>query len=220
MTFQGGDITVWSDRGSINAGKGSKAAINMPTPTRVYDTATKQYMDIHPPDGGERHQGRDLSTNENVPAPPAGNIYLFAPQGVIDAGEAGIAGATVVLGATSILNGSNISSTVGSVVGLPASSQGVSLGALSGTSDLSKGNISTDTGALAAAQERVASAQPIEDMIVKWLDVKVMSYDLNFGAGAGPDDEGDTQDKKKKKENSTSNSYSGRRFLHAGKVVP
>ena len=28
MTFQGGDITVWSDRGNINAGKGDKAAVN------------------------------------------------------------------------------------------------------------------------------------------------------------------------------------------------
>ena len=33
MTFQGGDITVWSDQGNINAGKGAKAAINASLPT-------------------------------------------------------------------------------------------------------------------------------------------------------------------------------------------
>ncbi len=136
--------------------------------------------------GGERHQGPTYKSDPNTPAPPEGNIYLFAPSGVIDAGEAGIAGAQVFLGALHVLNGSNISSTVGSVVGLPASTQGVSLGALSGTSDLSKGSISADTGSLAQAQERVASAQAIEDMIVQWIDVKVMSYDLTFGAGVEP----------------------------------
>jgi hypothetical protein len=130
-----------------------------------------------------------------TPAPAAGNIYLFAPSGDIDAGEAGIAGGKVILGATTILNGNNVSSSVGSVVGLPAASQGVSLGALSGTSDLSKGSISADTGALAQAQERVASAQPIENMIVQWVDVKVMSYDLTFGAGAEPGDPGGSSTK-------------------------
>ncbi len=196
MTFQGGDITVWSDRGNINAGKGDKAAISASTPTYHCKDGVCS-VTFSPPAVGSGIRALTYAPDENTPAPPAGDIYLFAPQGVIDAGEAGISGGKIILGATAILNASNISFTTGSV-GLAGASQGVSLGALTGSSDLSgKNSISSDTGALAQAQERVASAQPIEDMVVKFIDVKVMSYDLTFGAGEGPDDLGESRDKKK-----------------------
>ncbi|MGD0660881.1 MAG: filamentous hemagglutinin family protein, partial [Syntrophorhabdales bacterium] len=194
MTFQGGDITVWSDQGSINAGKGSKTAINASPPQYSCSNGvcTETFT---PPAVGSGIRALTYATNPNTPAPPEGNIYLFAPSGDIDAGEAGISGGTVVLGATAILNASNISFSTGSV-GLPAASQGVSLGALTGTSDMSKSTISSDTGALATSQERVTSAQPIEDMVVKWIDVKVMSYDLTFG---GDDTSEENDDSRKKK---------------------
>ncbi len=201
MTFQGGDITVWSDRGNVNAGKGDKTTISASTPVYSCDQATGVCsVKFTPPAVGSGIRALTYAADENTPPPPAGDIYLFAPQGIIDAGEAGISGGRIVLGATAILNASNISFTTGSV-GLPAASQGVSLGALTGSSDLSgKNSISSDTGALAQAQERVASAQPIEDMVVKWIDVKVMSYDLTFGADEGPDDsdEGRNRNRDKK----------------------
>ena len=100
-----------------------------------------------------------------------------------------------MLGATAILNASNISFTSGAV-GLPPASQGVSLGALTGTSDMSKSTVSSDTGALATSQERVTSAQPIEDMVVKWIDVKVMSYDLTFGGDDASEEKDDIRKKK------------------------
>jgi filamentous hemagglutinin family protein len=196
MTFLGGDITVWSDQGSINAGKGDKATISVSPPKVGKGTNGVLTVTFNPPAVGSGIRALTYAPNPNTPAPSEGNIYLFAPSGDINAGEAGISGAQVFLGANTILNASNISSTVGSV-GLPPPSQGVSLGALTGTSDLTKGSISADTGALATAQERVASAQPIEDMVVKWIDVKVMSYDLTFGPDAGSDDSGEGRDKKK-----------------------
>ena len=93
-----------------------------------------------------------MPLDANIPPPPAGDIYLFAPQGVIDAGEAGISGGKVFLGATTVLNAANISFSAGSV-GVPAASQTVSLGALTGTTNLAeKTALSQDTGALGAAR--------------------------------------------------------------------
>ena len=83
-----------------------------------------------------------------------------------------------------VLNVANISFSAGSV-GVPTASQTVSLGALTGVTNLGeKTALSEDTGALASSQGRVAasSASAIEDL-VKWVDVKVIGYDLSFGAG-------------------------------------
>ena len=186
MSFQGGDITVWSYEGSINAGKGDKAAVNAVKTTYVLNSSGAWVPESHVPPLGSGIRGVTYGT----PAPPPGDIYLVALNGVIDAGEAGISGGNVFLSAPTVLNASNITS-IGGTVGAPAASQGMSLGALSGTGDLSKGAVSSDTGALAQAQERVASAQPIEDMLVKWIDVKVISYDQDFGT----EDSGDKSNK-------------------------
>ena len=97
------------------------------------------------PQRWEAASGPDLCI-ESEHARPARRQHLpLCAEGDIDAGEAGISGGTVVLGATAILNASNISFTTGSV-GLPAASQGVSLGALTGTSDMSKSTISSGYG--------------------------------------------------------------------------
>jgi filamentous hemagglutinin family protein len=185
MTFQGGDITVWSDRGNVNAGRGDKEAVSVREPTYscVSGVCTVKFA---PPAVGSGIRALTYAPAENVPAPPEGNIYLFAPSGIIDAGEAGISGASVTLGATAILNVANISFSTGSV-GLPAASQTVSLGALTGTTNLGeKGTVSQNTGVLAGAQGGVGSTQPIEEML-KWVNVQVVSYDLGFqGEPEGP----------------------------------
>ena len=188
MTFQGGDITIWSDNGNINAGKGEKNQISTAPPILSCDKNGQNCVLVFtPPSVGSGIRALTYAPNLNTPAPPEGDISLFAPKGVINAGEAGISGRNVTLEATAILNASNISFSGGSV-GVPAQSTSISLGALTGTGEMSKGSVSADTGALGQAQDRVASAQPIEDMIVKWIDVKVMSYDLGFSPGAGDDD--------------------------------
>ena len=182
MTFKGGDITVWSDHGGINAGTGSKAAINMAPPTWTTDPNTGQLVEqIQPPAVGSGIRAMTYTSNIN----DAGDIYLIAPQGVINAGEAGISGRQVLLSAVAVVNVSNISSTAGSV-GVPAGSQAVSVGALTGATNLAeKSAISQDSGALGASQTRVgASTQAIEDL-VKWVDVKVIGYELSFGVAGG-----------------------------------
>ena len=133
MSFLGGDITIWSDDGSINAGRGSKTTISASPP--VFNSTNDTYTYTPPAVGsGIRAVTYDPNTVPGgpLPIPSPGNIYLFAPQGVIDAGEAGIAGGKVVLGAIQVLNSQNISFSNGSV-GVPSASEaGISLGALAG----------------------------------------------------------------------------------------
>jgi hypothetical protein len=186
MTFRGGDITVWSDTGDINAGRGDKAVINMGSPVYSCDKETGVCsLQISPPAIGSGIRALSYDPDDAGPlvAPPAGDAYLFAPQGIIDAGEAGISGKNVILGATAVLNVQNISFGVGSV-GVPVQTQSVNLGALSGSSSLTpKTTVSEDVGSPVARGRSVAEAtQAIEEIVMKWLDVKVVDYDLSRGA--------------------------------------
>jgi hypothetical protein len=136
--------------------------------------------------------------DENTPAPPIGDLYIFTPSGFVNAGEAGISGGNLVIGAMNgILNLANISFT-GQAVGLPPPGQGAGLGVLSGSStgaDLSsKGAISS----LATTGEaRVASTQPIEDIVLRWVDVQVIDVDWNRGVVGSPDEGGQPEEKRK-----------------------
>ena len=183
MTFRGGDITVWSDHGGINAGTGSKAAINMAPPLWTKDPNTGLPIQIfQPPAIGSGIRGLTSTSNIN----DAGDVYLIAPEGIINAGEAGISGRSVDVFGT-VVNAANISSASGSVVGAPTASQGVSLGALTGATSLGeKSGVSQDQGAIASSQGKAGSAQAIEDF-VKWVDVKVIGYDLSYGVAGGPE---------------------------------
>ena len=210
MTFLGGDITIyalWGTDSAVNAGRGSKTAVTVQPPKFVYTYQNKTVngnpvkeitgvTEVFTPPAvgsGIRTLTYDASGEGLGGAPPEGDVSIFAKT--IDAGEAGIHGRNVTLGATTVLNAANITFSAGSA-GVPTQSTSVSLGALSGTSDFSKNTISSDTGALATSQERVASAQPIEDMVVKWIDVKVMSYDLTFGGDDASEDKDDSRKKK------------------------
>jgi hypothetical protein len=111
--------------------------------------------------------------------PPPGDIYLFAPTGIIDAGEAGISGGKVFLGATQVLNAQNISFAFGSV-GVPASSEGtVSIGAITGTGLLEQNKMIDQATGLGPSRDRAATAadRRVEEFLAKWLDVRVLGFE-------------------------------------------
>jgi hypothetical protein len=187
MTFEGGDITVWSDTGSINAGKGSKTAISASPPTYSCTDGVCS-LTFNPPAVGSGIRALTYAATPTSPAPPIGNISLFAPQGIIDAGEAGISGGTIILGAVTVLNVANISFTSGSV-GVPIASQTVSLGALTGTTNLAATTIvSQDSGALGSARGSAGSALQAAEEMMKWFDVKFISFDLTSPVAGGAEE--------------------------------
>jgi hypothetical protein len=168
MTFLGGDITVWSDNGNINAGRGSRTAVSA-SPPRVLDDGTKVFS---PPAIGSGI--RAVTYGDNAPEP--GNIHLFAPSGIIDAGEAEISGGRIILAAQQVLNVQNIIFSAGSV-GVPQPSTGTTgLGSISGSGALTQASqLTSEASGLAAARAAEAS-KIIEDIMAKWLDVKIVDF--------------------------------------------
>lgn len=199
MTFRGGDIVIWSDRGNINAGRGSKTAINTepPKPVLVQGVYVIQF---NPPavGSGIRTLTYDPDGIEGPQeAPVAGDVSLFAPEGEIDAGEAGISGTNVVLGATTIVNAQNIQFSQGSV-GVPAASQTAGgLGALAGTGGLAEtSRMAQESSALGSTQDRFDTDKEklAESFKPKWLDVKVIDFDDRGSEGASEPGEGKSEE--------------------------
>jgi len=178
MTFMGGDITVWSDSGNINAGRGSKTAINA-SPPQLVSINGEQVLLFSPPAVGSGIRAvtyAPFGVESPVPAPPEGNIYLFAPQGDINAGEAGIAGNTVILGAVQVINANNITFS-GTSVGVPSSANVGGLGALSGTGAVTQGLQSQEAAIISAAAGKLAPGDASSDAFsAAWLEVRVLSF--------------------------------------------
>ena len=179
MTKFGGDITVWSDYGNINAGRGSKTAINAGKPIRVWKEDHWE-VQIKPAavGSGIRTLTYDPDGFEGpLQPPPPGDAYLFAPQGVIDAGEAGISAGNVILGATKVLNSQNITFSVGSV-GVPVNSVATSsVGALAGSGTVAAASSLADSVAQSAASRNLANQAKSLASMNDWLDVKVIAFD-------------------------------------------
>jgi len=107
FTLKGGDITVWSSKGSIDAGKGAKSAIAAPPPVTLVDEKGN-IVTIFPP----------IVSGSGIQAIGNGQVTLAAPQGIVDAGEAGISGGQIVIAATAVVGASNIQAS-GGTVGVP-----------------------------------------------------------------------------------------------------
>ena len=110
---------------------------------------------IHPQGGGKQ-----------------GNVYLAAPIGIIDAGEAGISGGNVVIAATAVVGAANISASVGSVgvptaVAPPVVPAGAASAAASAAKSAAQNNDSED---------RKTSTADSKKTTVSALSVDVIGY--------------------------------------------
>ncbi|MEM5788182.1 MAG: filamentous hemagglutinin family protein, partial [Syntrophobacteraceae bacterium] len=176
-------IMAWSDAGDINAGRGSKTAINA-TPAKP-ELFGDIWVNVFRPPAVGSGIGAWTFDPDGVEGPldepPLGNIYLFVPEGVIDAGEAGIYGGRVVLGATEIRNVQNISFSFGSV-GVPTGADsGISMGALSGMNSLTDQSKMLDqaSGMVAAKDQLAKQNAGMGEQMMSWLDVKVIGFETD-----------------------------------------
>lgn len=114
FTLDGGDILVWADQGSIDAGSGAKTVSATPPPVLVIRNGQIVL------DASNSVAGSGIGALASRDDTPASDVYLFAPQGAIDAGDAGLRSTgNVTLGAQQVLNASNIQAA-GAVSGAPA----------------------------------------------------------------------------------------------------
>ncbi len=126
----GDDITLWSSNEDIDAGKGAKSAIAAPPPIISFDENGNLVIEFPP-----IVQGSGIRTASTTSGVLPGDVFLFAPKGVVNAGEAGIGGNNVTISATAVLGANNIQ--VGGVAtGVPTASTGSLAAGLTGTSNL------------------------------------------------------------------------------------
>ncbi|WGY71619.1 filamentous hemagglutinin family protein [Burkholderia cepacia] len=127
FTEQGGDMTIWSSNGDINAGKGAKSSADTPAPQYVCDA--NHYCTV---DARAQVTGAGIATLQSVPGVPIGTINLIAPRGTVDAGDAGIRAGNLNVAALRVVNADNIQVT-GKATGIPLV-QAVNTGALTAAS--------------------------------------------------------------------------------------
>ena len=114
FTEQGGNMVIWSSNGDINAGQGAKTVAVVPPPTYLCDLDAFCLIDAQ----GEV-SGAGIATLQTIPGAAAGNVYLVAPRGTVDAGDAGIrVSGNIYVAAAQVLNAVNIQ-VQGSKIGVP-----------------------------------------------------------------------------------------------------
>ncbi|WP_432730012.1 filamentous haemagglutinin family protein [Variovorax sp. W6] len=139
MTTFGGGILAWSEKGDINAGRGSKTTVLFTPPKLVYDNVGNVEISPQAPSSGA-----GIATLAPIPEVPPGDVDLIAPLGTIDAGEAGIrVSGSVNVAALQVVNAANIQ-VKGESSGLPV---------------VASVNVSALTNASAAASQAGAAAQ-------------------------------------------------------------
>lgn len=157
ITEQGGDILIYTTAGDIDAGRGAKTSQSVPPPKRIplFNGTTFLGFQYLASTGAAGSGIQTVTSKPDGPAsiaPPAGSIYLFAPEGTINAGEAGItSGANLFISAQTVLNADNISAA-GTAVGVPT----VTIGSIA--SSLSASGATTATGTTNNADQAAAAA--------------------------------------------------------------
>jgi len=115
FTQAGGDIALWSSNGDLNAGQGPKTSANFPpVVVRVGPSGNVEVDAV----GGVT--GAGIAAFQPVPGVTAPNVYLIAPRGTVDAGDAGVRVAgNLFVAALSVANADNFS-VGGTAFGIPS----------------------------------------------------------------------------------------------------
>ena len=140
FTEDGGDIAMWSSNGDLNAGQGPKTAANFPPVIVRVDEDLFSELD-----SASGVSGAGIAAFEPAPGVPAPDVFLIAPRGTVDAGDAGVRVAgNLYVAALAVANAENFS-VGGSSFGVPAAAA-VDVGA------------QTSGSAASAAAEQAAQA--------------------------------------------------------------
>jgi filamentous hemagglutinin len=168
FSADGGNILIWSTDGNIDAGRGAKTAISAPPPTITYVNGVPTV--VFP----AALTGSGIQTLATSPGVPPGDVGLFAPNGVVNANDAGIVAGNLTIAATAVLGASNIKVS-GVSIGVPVEAGG--LGAsLAGVSAVGASATQAATESAQAAQNQGTSTSPVADTTLGWLDIFVEGF--------------------------------------------
>jgi hypothetical protein len=164
----GGNILVWSTDGDIDAGRGAKTAISAPPPEITFDPESGAPIVNFPP----ALTGSGIQTLATSAGTEPGNVDLFAPRGVVNAGDAGIIAGNLTIAATAVLGADNIQVS-GVAVGVPVDTGG--LGAsLANVSAAASSATSAATTSVDGGRNQEEQPTSLADSALSWLDVFVV----------------------------------------------
>jgi filamentous hemagglutinin family protein len=161
----GGDILVWSTDGNIDAGRGAKTSISAPALNIAYDANGQPTVTLR-----AAIAGSGIQALAATPGISPGNVFLFAPHGVVNADDAGIVAGNLTIAATAVLGSNNITVS-GTSVGVPVTVTGV--GASFAGASSAAGATANEAEGLGGAGAGSSSNTPTSDAAISWLDVFV-----------------------------------------------
>jgi filamentous hemagglutinin len=165
FTLGGGNLLIWSNLGSIDAGNGAKTSLSLPPPTFITDKFGNETLEY-----GAAVVGSGIRTIQTGPGQPAGNVNLIAPVGSVNAGDAGIGAAgNINIAAVTVTGASNINFG-GTATGVPAAVGNI---AASVSGAATSGTAATNAAAEIAASAANTQAAPVTQAAISWLDVFV-----------------------------------------------
>jgi hypothetical protein len=168
FTLGGGDILIWSSEGDIDAGKGAKSALSVVVDPPFFNE--KDELVVPAP---KITDGSGIRTAAALGKTP-GDVFLLAPKGVVNAGEAGIAGTNVTISATAVLGANNIQ--VGGVgAGVPVASTGSVAAGLTGVGNLTSGVTQMAENSVGGDMTK-SSANSVAKSILGMLSVEVLGF--------------------------------------------
>ncbi len=168
FTLGGGNILVWSNEGSIDAGNGSKSSLSVPPPQVSIDANGNIHLDF----GASLAQGSGIRTIQTNSTVPPGNVDLDAPVGTVNAGDAGIgASGNINIAAARVIGIDNINFG-GTATGVPSDVS--SLGAsLSGASSVASSATQSAESSVNSQSNEAKQMAPLAQNALSWLDVFV-----------------------------------------------
>jgi filamentous hemagglutinin family protein len=167
LTVQGGNVTLWSSNGDLDAGRGAKTSVDFKPLSVNFDNQDLQTINLN-----GLVSGAGIGTIQSTPDAPPASASLFAPRGTVNAGDAGLrSSGNIVVIALRVLNSGNIS-FAGSSSGIQPTS--VNLGGLESASGTAGGATQAALDSVAAAANR--GSQSIARQLPSLITVEVLGF--------------------------------------------
>lgn len=184
FTVAGGDILMWSNNGDVDAGKGSKTATSAPPPLVRTDTNGNTVVDL-----SGVVTGSGIGTLQTVAGAPPGNVYLIAPTGTINAGDAGVrSSGKIIADAAHVANADNFQAA-GGMSGVPHADSGSVSFNVGGLTDSSASAAAKSGDALARQQAANSALGNQSSFMPSFITVEVIGFGNSGGSNAAPADE-------------------------------
>ncbi|MCA6109660.1 filamentous haemagglutinin family protein [Bradyrhizobium cenepequi] len=202
FTVKGGDITMWSSNADLNAGQGAKTTPNFPP--AVVRIGKNAFAELDQAGATSGAGIAALPPGVGVKAP---DVYLLAPRGAVDAGDAGVRSAgNLSVAALRVVNADNFK-VGGITAGIPTV-QAPNIGGLTEASNT----------AGASAKQAATPTQGSGDSQPSIIIVEFLGFGGGDGDGRAPND--DERERQRRSDGQNQDPRNRVQVLDAGELTP